>query len=104
MTLKKLATRLALVTAVAALPNISSAAVPHTFAAGDPIRASEVNDNNNNLDQRLSRIESSTTQTVAVDCSGDANALKNITLMKYTTYVLTGMCNGPIEILDGNRR
>jgi hypothetical protein len=52
MTLKKLATRFALVTLVAALPNISAAAVPHTFAAGDPIRASEVNSNFTDLDTR----------------------------------------------------
>jgi hypothetical protein len=88
MTLKKLATRLALVTAVAALPNISSAAVPHTFAAGDPIRASEVNANYDDLDTRVTTIEGgATTPSVGLDFSSyglDFSAIgapKNVVLL-----------------------
>jgi hypothetical protein len=150
MTFKKLATRFALITFVAALPNISSAAVPHTFAAGDPIRASEVNANNSDLDQRQTAVETRATvletgdtasdtrltavegrattlesgatandtrlttvedrttalessvasQNVAIDinCTADADAFINTTIADSTTYTLSGICNGPIEL------
>jgi hypothetical protein len=150
MTFKKLATRFALITFVAALPNISSAAVPHTFAAGDPIRASEVNANNSDLDQRQTAVETRATVletgdtasdtritavegrattlesgatasdtrlttvedrtsalessvaslnvAIDIDCTADADTFINTTIADNTTYTLSGICNGPIEI------
>lgn len=70
MKLKKLATQLAFFTAITALPTISSAAVPNTFAAGDPIKASEANANNVNLDSRITSLETSTSSTIAIDFTG----------------------------------
>ncbi|NNE63113.1 MAG: hypothetical protein HKN34_03435, partial [Gammaproteobacteria bacterium] len=61
----------------------------------------EVNENFDNLDQRLSAIENATTSTVNVDCSADSAALKNTTLRPNTTYVLTGICDGQIRVGAG---
>lgn len=74
--------------------------VPNTFATGDPILASEMNANFDALDTRLLALEgsSSTAQTINIDCDTDANAFANTTITDNTTYVLTGMCNGPIEV------
>ena len=83
--------------------NTSNAAVPHVFTAGSAARAVEVNNNFNNLDQRVTSLEGSATggQTIAVDCDTDATALKNLTASPNTTYVLTGICDGPIRFGAG---
>jgi len=75
--------------------------VPHIFSAGDPILASEINNNYDNLDQRLARFEDSQNQTIPINCGagGDVNALINTVIEDRTTYVLTGMCDGPIEVI-----
>jgi len=79
-----------------------NAAVPHTFAKGNKAVAAEVNENFDNLDQRLVVLEgSSPSHTVAVDCSADSMALKNMSLTPNTTYVLTGMCDGQIVVGAG---
>lgn len=76
-----------------------SASVTDTFATGDTLTAdtlnnlkSAVNDNNT----RIAAMERGT--DIAVDCSADSSALKNTTLIPGNTYVLTGMCDGPIYI------
>ena len=78
-------------------PGIANA-VPNTFMAGDPIDADEMNANFTDLEQRLAPIEDEDNQIVAIDCDADVNALATATIRDRTTYVLTGMCNGPIEI------
>ncbi len=79
---------------------VASADLPHRFSAGDPARASEVMGNFDSLDQRITALETRTNQNVDVDCSADVNALINTTLEDYTTYTLTGMCNGPIHVTE----
>jgi hypothetical protein len=60
-----------------------------------------INENFDDLDQRISRVEGVTTQTVAVDCASDAAALKNLTLVPNSTYILTGICDGQITVGAG---
>jgi len=94
----------ATITSFAALLSIgtSNAAVPHTFTSGTAAVATEVNENFNNLDQRIISLETSTpSNTIAVDCASDSSALKNLALTPNTTYVLTGMCDGQIEVGAG---
>jgi len=78
-----------------------NAAVPHTFAKGNKAVATEVNENFDDLDQRISSLESTATKTVAVDCSVNSTALKDLTLTPNTTYVLTGICDGQIVVGAG---
>jgi hypothetical protein len=78
-------------------PNVQ-ADVPNTFTSGDAIIASEMNANFSALDERLSALEGNTNQTVNIDCDNDATTFKNTTIQDNTTYVITGICNGPIEI------
>ena len=40
--------------------------------------------------------------SVDVNCRDDANAFRNIEIEANTTYVLSGMCNGPIWIEEDN--
>ncbi len=81
----------------------TQADVPNVFVSGSPAVAAEVNENFDNLDQRLTAIEQGTGGSeVAIDCSGDVNALINTDLKNGNTYVLTGMCNGPIGVF-GNK-
>jgi len=49
------------------------------------------------IDTRISAIEGAG-QNIAIDCATDNTALLNTTLAPGNTYVLTGMCNGPILI------
>jgi hypothetical protein len=86
----------------AVTPGSAQAAELHEFSKGKPARAAEVNENFDNLDQRLLKLESSQMSEQAIDCNSDANALLNTILQNNTSYTLSGMCNGPILI--DNRR
>ena len=79
----------------------TSAAVPHSFTSGTAALAAEVNSNFDNLDQRITSLESTSTTTVAVDCATNSTALKDLTLTPNTTYVLTGICDGQIVVGAG---
>jgi hypothetical protein len=79
-------------------PGISQAAELHEFSKGKPARAAEVNENFDNLEQRLLKLESGQMSYQAIDCNSDANALLDTTLENNTSYTLSGMCNGPILI------
>jgi len=83
-------------------PGIMQAAELHQFSKGKPARAAEVNENFDNLGQRLLKLESSQRSQQAIDCNGDANALLDTTLKNNTSYTLSGMCNGPI-LIDNHR-
>lgn len=98
--MKKLFTAVSLSTAIFTSASLN-AAVPNAFTAGTPAVAAEVNENFDNLDQRISAIENATTSTVNVDCSSDSSALKNVTFRSNTTYVLTGICDGQIRVGAG---
>jgi hypothetical protein len=76
-----------------------SAPITDTYTEGDILTAdtlrnikSAVNDN----DTRIAAIAGGA--DIAVDCSVDANAFINTTITDNTTYTLSGMCNGPIEV------
>jgi hypothetical protein len=88
-------------TAALALLTATHAAALTTFTAGTPAKASEVNDNFAELDGRITALEAQHTgDTVAVDCSGDANAL-NTALASASggdTLVITGTCAGPVRV------
>ncbi|MDC1286688.1 hypothetical protein N8198_02255 [Gammaproteobacteria bacterium] len=75
-----------------------ASAVPNTFTAGSPILAQEMNDNFTDIENRLAPLAASDNQIVNIDCTVDANTLLNTTITDRTTYVLKGMCNGPIEV------
>ncbi|MGD2173463.1 MAG: hypothetical protein PVI70_19375 [Gammaproteobacteria bacterium] len=75
------------------------------FSPGEKLTAnrmngiwSAVNDN----DARITAIEAmlgnQQNQEIDVDCNLDADALKNLTIQDHTTYLLTGICNGPVTI------
>ncbi len=80
----------------------------NTFNPGDPALASEVNDNFtevqdsvNDNDARINVLEGLAginNQPIAVDCEANANAFLGLEIEDNTTYILTGTCNGPIEI------
>ena len=79
----------------------AASAVPNTFMAGDPIDADEMNTNFTDLEQRMAAIEDGDNQIVPVDCTADPNAFLDpnpVPITDNTTYVLSGMCNGPIWI------
>jgi len=85
------------------------AAVPNTFSAGEPAVAARINENFNDLDQRVIDLgqlvadqSNGIKVDVALDCGADADAFLNTPINSHTTYTLTGMCNGPIWI--ENRR
>jgi hypothetical protein len=85
------------------------AAVPNTFSAGEPAVAGRVNENFSDLDQRIIDLgqlvadrSNGIHQDVALDCNADPDAFLNSPINSHTTYILTGMCNGPIWIQ--NRR
>ncbi|MDJ0776724.1 MAG: hypothetical protein QNJ85_02600 [Gammaproteobacteria bacterium] len=61
-----------------------------------------IGNNFSQLDQRLSRVETAGLQTVAVDCNADSAALDNTVLTPNTEYVLTGICDGQIEVSGGS--
>jgi hypothetical protein len=115
------------VTSVALLASISqlahSAPITDTYTTGNTLTAttlgnikSAVNDNDsrvttntanitsntnaitNDLAVRLNALETGYGQSVAVDCATDSTALLNTELKPGNTYILTGMCDGPIEI------
>lgn len=96
-------------TAIAAIISLTIAYpayadVPNTFSAGQAASAADVNENFNDLDGRVSVLEAASANPVSVDvsCSADANALKNMTITKDTTYNITGACIGPIYIEVNN--
>ncbi|MGR5500225.1 hypothetical protein ACQKP3_05835 [Vibrio sp. DNB22_10_4] len=80
------------------------AAVPHTFSAGSPALASEVNENFSQLDSRLEALEGSEANsnsyiTVQLDCSENAKAL--VEALEGTRnssaqmeYQISGACEG----------
>ena len=51
-------------------------------------------------DTRITALEVGTGMDVAVDCISNSAALRNSTLKPGNTYVLTGMCDGPIRITE----
>ncbi|USD67655.1 hypothetical protein [Vibrio sp. SCSIO 43136] len=77
------------------------AAVPHTFSSGTAAKASEVNANFTNLDERISSLEQGTDAytTVAIDCASDSKALFNAVNdarnanTRYT-FNISGDCDG----------
>ena len=77
---------------------IAHAEVPHTFSAGEPARAAQVNENFSQLDTRLTPLENPTVDgpTIAVDCATDVTAFKTLTPTPNATYVLSGICEGPV--------
>ena len=72
------------------IPAVSIAAVPHTFQGGKKAIAAEVNENFEQLDQRVSALEQAAAVEVAVDCILDPDALANTEFSDNTTYILTG--------------
>ena len=95
------------IAAICGLSTTLQAEVPHSFAAGEPAVAAHINDNFSDLDQRVIDLgetvadqSNGIAQDVAVDCGSDADAFLNTPINSHTTYILTGMCNGPIWI-DG---
>lgn len=77
-----------------------SGSISDNYATGDTLTADHlknakaaVNDN----DFRITTLEGGITD-IAVDCSTDANAFLSTTIKDNTTYTLSGMCNGPIEV------
>ena len=93
----------------------SNADVPHTFSDGGSAVASEVNENFSYLEERinsLDSLQSGDRQEISVDCSADTTALAkylhwdsdDFGKYEYTTFLLTGTCDGPIYIYgDGVR-
>ena len=100
MTHLKPALKSILVCVVLVMPGLSVAGPTTVFETGGPIRASEMNTNFSNLDQRLISIETSDNEEIAIDCAADIDAFINTVVADKTTYILTGMCNGPIWIED----
>ena len=100
----------------------SPLAVTNTFQPDTPATADSVNQNfldvENAVNDNDARITTNTTnidghetrilalegltgvtlQSVPIDCNADSNALINATINDNTSYLLTGMCNGPIII------
>ena len=85
----------------------AQAEVPHTFTPGDPAVAAHVNENFSDLDGRIVDLGQLVADQsngigveIALDCDSDADAFRNAEINSHTTYILTGMCNGPIWIYD----
>ena len=84
------------------LPSLGNAGeVTATFNDGEILTQekldnvkSAVNDNND----RIIQLEAGPATEVAIDCDADANALSNTTIKSNTDYILTGICNGPIDV------
>lgn len=79
------------------------APITDTYITGDTLTAgtldnikSAVNDN----DARITAIEAGAAD-IAVDCTSDTNAFHNTTIQSNMTYILTGICNGPIWVGQG---
>jgi hypothetical protein len=96
-------------TAIAAIISLSVAypayaAVPNTFSAGQAASAADVNENFTDLDGRVSALETASVNptSVAINCGADPEALKNASITKDTTYIITGACNGPIYVEVNN--
>ena len=78
-----------------------SAPVTDTYTTGDTLTAAKMNNIKsavNDNDLRLNALLTSSGQNVPVDCTADSSALLNTVLSPGNTYILTGMCDGPIEI------
>ncbi len=72
-----------------------------TFTAGSPARASEVNGNFTELNDRIATLEAEhAASTVNVDCGSDTSALQTAVAEVPTgaTLVVTGTCTGPIMV------
>ena len=94
---------------------VGNADVPHTFTDGGSAVASEVNENFSYLEERINSLDSSQSgdrQEISADCSADTRALakylywdgEDFGKYEYTTFLLTGICDGPIYIYgDGVR-
>ena len=95
----------------------SRAEVPHTFAAGEPAVADHINDNFSDLDDRIIDLgervadqSNGINQTVEVDCGEHPDAFQEgtdnpggqVAINSHTTYILTGLCDGPIWIVERN--
>jgi hypothetical protein len=95
---------IALFVGISAISQIAySGSISDTYATGDTLTADHlknlkdaVNDNNS----RITAIEASVGTDIAVDCIANPLALQNTTLRPGNTYVLTGMCNGPIRLSE----
>ncbi len=92
---------------IGCVPTSLFAAVPNIFSAGEPAVAARINENFSDLDQRVIDLgqlaadqSNGINQDVALDCGADPNAFLNAPINSHTTYILTGMCNGPIWIED----
>jgi hypothetical protein len=100
----KLITRKTAIAAALSLTVVYPAysAVPNNFSAGQAASAADVNENFNDLDGRVDALETAVLvpSSIAVNCTTDADALKNTTITANTTYNITGACNGPIFVND----
>ena len=93
----------AIISLTVAYPTI--AAVPNTFVAGQAASAAAVNQNFTDLDTRVGALESAATDpaaNISINCTADADALKNTTIAEDTTYNITGACNGPVFVEEDN--
>ena len=78
--------------AVAALgASVAVAMVPHTFAAGQTLKASDLNENFTDLDDRLKTLESAKTDVTVFGTTGFASALGAFTRIPYTTVALDAL-------------
>ena len=93
----------------------SNADVPHSFVNGSEANATQVNENFSYLEERINSLDSSQSgdrQEISADCSADTRALakylywdgEDFGKYEYTTFLLSGTCDGPIYIYgDGVR-
>lgn len=65
------------------------------------INSNDITDINTELStvtNQIQEVSENQQREVAINCDADANTFINTTIANNTTYILTGICNGPIEI------
>ena len=77
-----------------------SSPILDTYTTGDTLTAATLDNIKSAVNENDSRITAmgGSASDIVVDCSADANAFLNTTITDDTTYTLSGMCNGPIEV------
>ncbi len=108
----ELTTRLSALATIALLSGTAHSAVPHVFSAGGLAKASEVNDNFDNLDARIESIleigRHGHLTEVNADCDADAGALKaalaDLPIAGNAVIHFSGACEGPITLARDNTR